>query len=71
MSLKQKRRLTLAGIFIAAAFFVWMGLDGWTIQSLPAHYVGFIVAAIGLAGALGLNIWHGGPLDLRRDAEQD
>jgi hypothetical protein len=70
MSLRHKRRLTLAGIFVAAAFFIWIGLDGWTIQSLPAHYLGFIVATVGLAGALGLNIWHGGPLDLRLDRSE-
>jgi hypothetical protein len=27
-------------------------------------------AAVGLAGALGLNIWHGGPLDLRLDRSE-
>lgn len=69
MTLPQKRRLTLIGVFIAGAFFVWIGLDGWTIKSLPAHYLGFIVIAIGIAGLLGLNIWYGGPLDLRLDSK--
>jgi hypothetical protein len=63
---QAKRYLTLVGIFVASGYFVWLG-DGWRIDSVPAPYVGYLVAAIGVAGLLGLNIWVGGPLDKRKD----
>ncbi len=70
MTLRQKRMVALVVVFTAGGFFVWMGLDGWTIDALPAHYLGYIVLGIGAAGLLGANIWYGGPLDLRHDSEQ-
>lgn len=71
MTLQQKRRLSIVGIFIAAAFFIWIGLDGWLVGAMPAHYLGFIVIGVGIAGLLGMNIWHGGPLDLRLDSKSE
>jgi hypothetical protein len=64
---RQKRSAALIGVFTAGCFFIWIGFDGWTIESLPAHYLGYVVMAIGIAGLFGVNIWHGGPLDLRDD----
>jgi len=46
--------------------FIWLG-DDWRIGSVPAHSIGYIVAAIGLAGVFGINIWAGGPLDPKND----
>ena len=43
--------------------------DDCHIGTTPAHYVGYLIAAIGVAGLLGLNIWWGGLLDKRRDAD--
>jgi hypothetical protein len=69
MTQQTKRYLSLIIFFGGAGYFVWLG-DGWRIDSVPAQYVGYIFAAIGVAGLLGLNIWIGGPLDKRKDAEQ-
>ncbi len=68
MTQQTKRYLGLIGIFAASGYFVWLG-DDWLINTVPARYVGYVVAAIGVAGLLGLNIWVGGPLDKRRDAD--
>lgn len=64
---RRKRAVALIGIFLASGFFIWLGVEGWTIQTAPAQYVGYLVSAIGIAGLLGINIWYGGPLDPRGD----
>jgi hypothetical protein len=68
VSQQAKRYLCLVGIFAFSGWLVWLG-DEWRIRTVPAHYVGYLIAAIGVAGLLGLNIWYGGPLDKRRDAD--
>jgi hypothetical protein len=68
VSQQAKRYLCLVGIFAASGWFVWLG-DEWRISTVPAHYVGYLVAAIGVAGLLGVNIWVGGPLDKKIDAD--
>jgi hypothetical protein len=70
MTQRQKRAVALVGVFAASGFFIWLG-DDWTISSVPAHYVGYIVMAVGIAGLLGINIWYGGPLDPRNDFKPD
>jgi hypothetical protein len=67
MTRRQKRGVALAGVFAASGFFVWSGYAGMTVDSLPAHYLGYVVAAVGVAGTFGVNIWRGGPLDPRND----
>lgn len=67
VSQQAKRYLCLVGIFTAGGWLVWLG-DEWRISTVPAHYLGYLVAAIGVAGLLGINIWVGGPLDKRIDA---
>ena len=69
MRSSRKRAISLFGIFSAGGFFNWIGLDGWKISTLPAHYLGFIVLAIGVAGMCGLNIWYGGSLDPKHDSQ--
>jgi len=69
MTRRQKRAWILVCVFGAGAFFIWMGFDGWTINALPAHYLGYIVMAVGIAALLGVNIWRGGPLDPRDDLQ--
>jgi len=64
---RQKRAVALICIFLSSAFFIWMGFKGWTIGAVPAHYLGYLVIALGIAGLLGVNIWYGGPLDPRDD----
>ena len=71
MTRKQKRRAVLVGIFVTSAFFIWIGFDGYVIDSCPAQFVGYLVGALGIAGLLGLNIHHGGPLDPRNDPKDE
>jgi hypothetical protein len=62
------RYLTLVCIFALSGYLIWLG-DDWPVRIVLAHYVGYLVAAIGLTGLLGVNIWYGGLLDKRRDAD--
>jgi hypothetical protein len=62
------RYLTLVGIFALSGYLIWLG-DDWPLRTVPARYVGYLVAAIGLTGLLGVNIWYGGLLDKRRDLD--
>src|SRR5262245_48611521 len=68
VSRQAKRYLSLVVIFAVSGYLIWRG-DDWHIGTTPAHYVGYLIAAIGVAGLLGLNIWWGGLLDKRRDAD--
>jgi hypothetical protein len=68
VSRQAKRYLSLVVIFAISGYLIWRG-DDWHIGTTPAHYVGYLIAAIGVVGLLGLNIWWGGLLDKRRDAD--
>jgi hypothetical protein len=67
MTPKQKRTLALVFISAFGMWLFWMGLNGWRINGMPAYYVGGMVLAVAIAGALGVNIWYGGLLDPRLD----
>lgn len=68
MTMKQKRGAGIACVFLFGAFLLWIGLvDGMLVRSMPAHYVGFMVIAVGVAGMFGANIWKGGPWDPKND----
>ena len=71
MSRANVRRLTLVLLFAAAAFFIWLGRSGWSVNFMPADWVGYILIAFGLAGLCGVNVWAGGPLDRRNDAPEE
>jgi hypothetical protein len=68
MSRQTTRYLCLVVIFAVSGYLIWRGDDSH-IGTTPAHYVGYLIAALGVAGLLGVNIWWGGPLDKRRDAD--
>lgn len=67
MTRQQKRTIALIFLFLFSGYLIWLGLDGWTIRTMPAHYLGYLLIAFGIAGLLGVNIWYGGPLDPRKD----
>ena len=69
MTPQAQRYLTLIGFFVASGYFVWLGDEARIFGVLPARPVGYLFAAIAIAGLLGLNIWVGGPLDKRKDAD--
>lgn len=65
---QHQRAALLLFMFSASAWLISMG-DSWTVDGIPAKYVGFGIAAFATAGLLRINIWYGGPLDPRKDAE--
>jgi len=69
MSRRQQRGFGYCFVFGLAGLLVFLGWKGWQIEFLPAEYLGYLVAAFGVAGILGINIWRGGPLDPRNDVE--
>jgi len=67
---RQRRRWrfgSLVFLFVAAGVLVWIGFEGWTVNFLPAQYVGYAIGGLGVLGLCGVNIWHGGPIDPRDD----
>lgn len=71
MTRKQQRAVASAALFLFGLILIWLGEDGWEINAIPAQYLGYIVLAVGLAAAFGVNIWGGGVLDPRRDHDAD
>jgi hypothetical protein len=63
MTRRHKRAGALVFLFAASGLFIYFGLRGWTLSSLPADYVGYLLAFFGVLGLCGVNIWYGGPLD--------
>ena len=71
MSRANARRLTLLFLFGVAAFLISLGEAGWSVNFMPADWVGYILIAFGFAGLCGVNIWAGGPLDRRNDPPEE
>ena len=71
MSRTNTRRATLAFLFAVAAFMIWLGRSGWSVNFMPADWVGYILIAFGCAGLCGVNVWSGGPLDKRNDPPEE
>ena len=68
MTQQAKRYLSLIIFFVASGYFIWLGDETRIFGLLPARPAGYLFAAIAIAGLLGFNIWIGGPLDKRKDA---
>jgi hypothetical protein len=54
-------------MFVLAAWLTYAGHHGLRLDTFPAQYLGYFLLAVAVLGAAGVNIWHGGPLDLRLD----
>ena len=68
MNRHQLRLLSIALISAAAALFIHLGFQGWTVyRIMPFQNVGYLLLAVAILGILRINIWYGGPLDRRRD----
>jgi hypothetical protein len=37
------------------------------LNGIPGHFLGYAMLAFTAAGLAGINIWYGGPLDMRDD----
>ena len=64
---KQQRGMFLVFLFAAGLFLVVMGLFGWSVDSIPAYYLGALLLVFGAIGLCGVNIWKGGPFDPTHD----
>ena len=64
---RRWRRIVLGGLVAFAAWLVYSGHRGMHVDFIPAQYLGYLLFAFAALGASGVNIWYGGPLDLRLD----
>jgi hypothetical protein len=62
--------MSLVYIYCIGFALIYAGYKGWTIDFLPAHYLGFLLIAFGALGTLGVNIWYKGPIDPRCDPQE-
>lgn len=59
----------LVGLAVLGGAALYFGNQGWRIEGIPAQYVGYFLLGFTCLGLCGVNIWYGGPLDLRGDPE--
>lgn len=67
---RKEKGLALGMILVAAALMIYCGFLGWRVYLLPLQYVGYVLAAIGVAGLAGANIWVG-PFAIDPDDDQN
>lgn len=72
----QERRSRKMKRLIASLFSLGFGLvlviffEDWTIDLIPAPWLGYVLIAIGILALLGFNVFRGGPFDKRLDPPQ-
>jgi hypothetical protein len=69
MTRGQQRGAFLVFLLATGGVAEYFGSQGWTVNSLPAQYVGYALTAVAVLGLAGVNIWRGGPLDRRFDPQ--
>ena len=67
---KQQRAMFLAFLFASGLALVVIGFYGWSIDLIPAYYLGALFVIFGIVGMCGVNIWKGGPLDPAHDPRE-
>src|SRR5436190_24026483 len=66
---KGMRRFMSFWCMAGGLLFVIFGRE-WLVNGLPVHWVGFALILLGILGLAGVNVFYGGPLDLRLDKPQ-
>ncbi|WP_166820674.1 hypothetical protein [Thalassoroseus pseudoceratinae] len=61
------RLISLGFLLVVGLACVFAGHHGWEFESLPAYWLGYLLLLIAGLGAVGVNVWYGGPLDPRFD----
>lgn len=69
MITRQEKGIAIAMTLAAAVLMIICGFLGWTVYRLPLQYLGYIFAAIGIAGLAGVNIWVG-PFAIKPDDDE-
>jgi len=60
---RRERFIFLAFLSGCGLALVVMGFCGWSINLIPAYYLGAFFLVFALLGLCGVNIWKGGPYD--------
>ena len=60
---KRERSIFLAFLLVCGLALIVMGFYGWSINFIPAYYLGAFFLIFALLGLCGINIWKGGPYD--------
>src|SRR5436853_1619434 len=63
---KAMRRFISFWAIGGGILFIVVGRD-WLVNGLPVHWVGYVLAILGILALAGLNVFRGGPLDLGLD----
>jgi hypothetical protein len=66
---KNMRRFMSGWCVAGGLLFVIFGRE-WLVNGLPVPWVGFALILLGILGFAGVNVFYGGPLDLRLDRPQ-
>jgi hypothetical protein len=66
---KRGRVFSLVFLWAVALVLCYLGSQGWEWNQIPAHYGGLIFVLFAASERLGVNIWYGGPFDLRLDLD--
>ena len=71
MSKQNMRALSLVALVATSVALVIAGFNGWVLikgaAELPMQYAGYLLGGAAVLGACGVNIWAGGPLDLKQE----
>jgi hypothetical protein len=66
---KKTRRFMLGWMFVVGWVLV-VFCKSWRFEGMPAWCIGGFLIILGVLGLLGINVFYGGPLDLRLDRKQ-
>lgn len=61
------RAVSLGFLLVFGLVCVFAGHQGWQFDSLAADWLGYLLLVVAVLGAVGVNVWYGGPLDPRFD----
>jgi hypothetical protein len=63
---KMMRRVMTLWALGGGLIFILFG-HRWLVNGLPLHWVGYVFLIVGILAIAGVNVFYGGPLDLRLD----
>lgn len=72
-ALRKRRRMRyfMACWAIGGGAFLAAFLKSYVLDRVPAPWIGYFLIVIGILALCGVNVFYGGPLDLRLDREED
>lgn len=71
MTRTNQRRISLvAGTAFSIALILGLFDSVWLFRNLSGKYLGYACLALMALGLCGVNVWYGGPLDMRHDRDE-